>query len=101
MDVARLVILAIALLLLAFTLGAVIAWRLEGRERRTLPMWLVVTQHTSWLALVAYIATGDPPAGVMAIDAAWWNLMKLAIVIGSIAVFALEIRHTLRSRRSA
>ena len=91
-------LLAFALLLMAFTLGAIITWRLEARQRRLLPLWLVVTQNVSWLALVAYIATLDPPSGVITIDALWWNVMKAAIVLGSVVAFALEARHTLTNR---
>jgi hypothetical protein len=38
MEIARMALLGVALLLLAFTLGAVISWRLEGRQRRVLPL---------------------------------------------------------------
>ena len=71
--------------------------RLE-RQRRALPLWLVITQHVSWLALVACIVTLDPPSGVITIDALWWNVMKLVMVIGSIVAFALEVRQALLHR---
>jgi hypothetical protein len=38
MEIARMALLGVALLLLAFTLGAVISWRREGRQRRVLPL---------------------------------------------------------------
>lgn len=91
-------LLAVALLLMAFALGAIITWRLEARQRRLPPLWLVITRNVSWLALVAYIATLDPPSGIITIDALWWNVMKAAIVLGSLFVFALEVRHTLTNR---
>jgi hypothetical protein len=100
MDVARLVILAIALLLLAFTLGAVIAWRLEGRDQSVLPLWLVITRNVSWLALVAYLVAGDPPTGVVSVDPLAWAVIEALMVIASLVVFGLELRHTLAHRAS-
>ena len=94
-------LLGVALLLMAFTLGAIVTWRLEVRQRRALPLWLVITQHVSWLALVAYIVTLDPPVGLITIDALWWNVMKLAMMIGSIVAFALEVRQALLHRVAA
>lgn len=69
---------------------------LESRQRRVLPFWLVITRNVSWLA--AYIATIDPPSGVITIDALWWNMTRVAIVVGTIITFALEVRHTLTNR---
>lgn len=94
-------LLGVALLLMAFTLGAIITWRLEARQRRVLPLWLVITKNVSWLAVLAYIATLDPPSGVITIDALWWNAMKVAIAVGAIVAFAIEVRHTLTTRVAA
>jgi hypothetical protein len=101
MEIARMALLGVALLLLAFTLGAVISWRLEGRQRRVLPLWLVITQNVSWLALVAYLVTGEPPSGVITIDPLMWNVGAAAIIVASLLAFALEVRHSLSTRLPA
>ena len=84
-------LLGVALLLMAFTLGAIITWRLEGRQQRVLPLWLIITRNVSWLALVAYIVAGDPPSGVITISPLVWNLGAVAIVVLSLVIFAVEL----------
>jgi hypothetical protein len=99
-DATELVLLAVALALLMFTLGAVVAWRLEGRRPLEAPLWLVVTRNVNWLALVAYlVVSGEPPTRILDIDPLWWHLLEAAMVVGSLVIFALDVRHTLRRRR--
>ena len=93
-------LLFVALMLLSFTLGAVVMWRLEGRDRRLPPLWLVLTRNVSQIAVVAYLVViGDPPTGVITIDPFWWNLLETFMVVATLAIFPLEVRQLLLRRR--
>lgn len=102
MNIGQWTFLIIALLLLAFTLGASIAWRLEGRRPLVAPLWLVITRNISVIMLAISVVTTSerPSSDVMRIDPLWWNLMNAVILIGPLVVFALELRHKLRDRES-
>ena len=100
MDVAELVLLGAALLMLAFTLGATIAWRLEGRRPLVAPLWLVVCRNVSWMAMVAStVVNGEPPSRIFAIDPLWWNLGEAAMVVLSIVIFVVDVGQSLRNRQ--
>ena len=90
-------LLFVALMLISFTLGATVMWRLEGRDRRVPPLWLVIVRHASQIALVAYLViSSDPPTGVVTIDPFWWNLLEAFLVFATLAIIPLEIRQQLR-----
>ena len=102
MDVWDVVLLVVALALLMFTLGALVAWRLEGRRPLEYPLWLAVTRNVSWIAIAAYVVvSGEPPTGIVTIDPFWWNLMEAVIIVGSLAILPLEVIQILRRRRAA
>ena len=102
MNIGQLTFLIVAVLLLAFTLGATIAWRLEGRRPLVAPLWLVITRNISVIMLAISVVTTSerPSSDVMTIDPLWWNLMNAVILIGPLVVFALELRYKLRDRES-
>ena len=95
-------LLFVALMLVSFTLGAVVMWRLEGRDRIVPPIWLVIARHVSQIALVAYLViANDPPTGIVTIDPLWWALLEAFMVVATLAIVPLEIRQRLRSRKPA
>ena len=99
---AQVAFLVIALVLLAFSWGATVAWRLETRRPLVSPLWLVITRNTSWVVFVAYlVVTGEPPTGIVAVEPLIWNLLETFMVVAALAVFVLELRHTLRNREPA
>ena len=94
--------MAVAMVLLAFTFGATIAWRLETRRPLVLPLWLAISRGLSFLALAAFIVVStDPPSRIFTIDPLWWNVMEALIVMAAVATFGLEIRHALLRRGPA
>ena len=102
MDLGQVAFLVLALILLAFTLGATVAWRLEARPPLVTPLWLVIIRNVSWLVLVAYlVVTSEPPTGVITVDPLWWSVLEGIMVVASLAVFFLELRHALRSREAS
>jgi hypothetical protein len=99
MDVGEFALLLLSLALTAFTLGAVVAWRLEERRPVVAPFWLVVTRNVSWMAWVIYILVAvDPPSRIFTVDPLWWSLIEAAMVVGLIVVFVLDVRHAWRNR---
>ncbi|HEX2766394.1 MAG TPA: hypothetical protein VHR55_07155 [Candidatus Limnocylindria bacterium] len=101
MDVGQLAFLAVAMALMAFTLGASVAVRLEGRRPLTLPPWLAVTRGVTFLVWTLFIVvTVDPPSGVIAIDALWWNALKAVLLLLAVVALPLEVREA-RRRRTA
>ena len=92
-------LLALAMVLVSVTLGAMVTWRLEGRDRRAPPLWLIVMRNFSQIALVAYlVVSGDPPTGVITIEPLWWNVLEGFLVVTTLVVFPLEVRQFLRRR---
>jgi hypothetical protein len=92
-------LLFLALMLISFTLGALVMWSMEGRDRRQPPLWLVVTRHVAQIALVAFVVvSSEPPTGVVTIDPFWWNLLEAFLVVATLALVPLEIRQHLRRR---
>lgn len=102
MTILEIGLLFLALMLVSFTLGAVVMWRLEGRDRRVPPLWLVIARHLSQIALVAYLViANDPPTGVVTIDPFWWNLLEAFMVVATLVIIPLEIRQRLRRHSTA
>jgi len=101
-DLGQVAFLVLALVLLAFTLGATVAWRLEARPPLVTPLWLVLIRNVSSLVLVAYlVVTSEPPSGVITVDPLWWSVLEGFMVVASLVAFLLELRHALRSREAS
>lgn len=88
--------------LMAFALGAGIAWRLEGRRPLVQPFWLMIVRNMAFIAMAAFIVvTSEPPTRIFSVDPLWWHAMDAVILGGALAVFVLELRHALRNREAA
>jgi hypothetical protein len=99
-DIGQLIFLILAMVLLAFTLGAAVAWRLEGRRPLIAPIWLIVARNLSFIAWTMYIAlTVDLPSRIIAIDPPWWNTIKTLLIVSAIVALPIELRSALRGRR--
>jgi hypothetical protein len=86
---------------MAFVLGALTAWRLEGRRPLVAPLWLVITRNLAFIALAAFIVVAmDPPSRIAGIDPLWWNGIKALILVGAVVALLMEVRHALRERRA-
>ena len=102
MDAVDLVLLVVAWGMLAFSFGAVIAWRLEGRRPLVAPLWIVVARNLAWIAWALYVAVAlDAPKATVTIDPLWWNLAKAFVLAASLLVFVIEVRNALRDRPAA
>lgn len=98
----ELLLAILAWTMMAFTLGATIAWRLEGRRPLMQPFWLVIARNLSFVAMAVFIVvTSEPPSRIFTIEPFWWNAMEIFILGSAIAAFVLELRHALRNRQPA
>jgi hypothetical protein len=102
MEEGELLLAILAWTLMAFTLGALITWRLEGRRPLVQPFWLLIVRNVSFVAMAAsVVVTSEPPSRIVTIDPLWWTAMEIVILGGALTVFVLEVRHHLRNRQAA
>lgn len=101
MEIAILVLGCAVLALMAFTLGAAVAWRLEGRRPLVAPPWLHVLNGLSFLAMTLFVVVAlPPPSRVVIIDPLWWNGLKAVMLVLSVLAIALSVREAFRARRA-
>ena len=101
MDLGVLVLLLVGATLTVFTIGASVAWRLEGRRPLVPPLWLVVARGLSSLVWALYILVAlDAPSGIAAIDPFWWTLLKALPSAAAVFVLVVEVRQALGRRQA-
>lgn len=102
MGAGELILLLVAWTLMAFTLGALVTWRLEGRRPLVAPLWLVVLRNLGFISMAVFIVVAaDPPAGIVTVEPLVWNALKAMVLIGAVAALPLELRHALRNRQTS
>jgi hypothetical protein len=101
MEAGELLLIIASCTLAAFTLGAGIAHRLEGRTPLTQPAWLVsLTVVTFVVVAVSVVVATDRPTGVITIDPFWWTVMDVLILGSALLAAALRLGRLFRERRS-
>ena len=99
MEAGELLLIGATWTLLAFTLGASVAHRLEGRRPLVQPPWLVVLGSLTFVfAAVSVVLTTDRPTGVVTIDPFWWTAMDAVILGAAIVASVVRLRHLANDR---
>ena len=102
MDLGELTLLTATGALMAFTLGAIVAWRLEGRRPLVPPLWLVVTRNVTFVVWTLYVLVAlRAPSGMITIDPFWWTVLKVLPFVAAVVVFPFEVRSVLRRREAS
>jgi hypothetical protein len=103
MEEGQLVVGFLAWTMMAFTLGAVVTWRLEGRRPLVQPLWLMIVRHAAFIAMTVFVVIlAEPPSGrFVTIDPFWWNAMEVVILGVALGAAALELVQALRHRHAA
>lgn len=99
MEAGELLLLFASWTLVTFTLGAVVAHRLEGRRPLAEPRWLVLLGVlTSDVMAVTVVVITDRPTGVIAIDPFWWTALDVGILVSAAVTTIIRLRALPRER---
>lgn len=99
MEAGELLLIIASWTLVAFTLGALLAYRLEGRRPLAQPRWLVLLNVLTFdVMAVSVVVTSDRPTGLITIDAFWWTALHVVILGSALLLTALQIRELYRHR---
>jgi hypothetical protein len=98
----QLVVGFLAWTFMAFTIGAAVTWRLEGRRPLVQPFWLSMVRHAAFIAMTAFIVMmAEPPSRIVTVDPFWWNAMEVVVLGVAIGAAGFELVQALRQRHAA
>jgi hypothetical protein len=93
MEAGELLLAIASWTLVTFTLGALVAYRLEGRRPLAQPRWLVLLNILTFdVMAVSVVVTSDRPTGVIAIEPFWWTALHVVILGSALLLTALQLR---------
>jgi protein-S-isoprenylcysteine O-methyltransferase Ste14 len=100
MDVVDVIAIIAFTTMAGFVLGASVMWRLEGRDRRAQPIWLVVSRNAMFIGFSGWSLFGQEASNgpVVTIDPGWWTALGVTAVGAFVVAFVLEIRQRLSAR---